>query len=189
MIEIILIGLAVLFALVLAFIGWVWGGYNTLAKGMQNIKTMWSNIKTEYQRRADLFYNLAEAVKSYARFEKSTLVEVIAMRQGNFGKNPKEAMSKMRNLDGFLSKLMVVVEKYPKLRATEEYKTLMKETRITEDRINIARTEYNDTVREYNLTVVSFPSNILAGMFHFNEEQYFENEPETDKAPKMDLKI
>ena len=189
MISIIIIILAVILAIILAFIGWIWGGYNTLVAGVQNIKTMFSNMKTEYQRRADLFYNLAEAVKSYAKFEKNTLTEVIAMRNGNFGKNSKEAMSKMKGLDGLMSKLMLVVERYPKLRATEQYQSLMKETRITEDRINIVRTEYNDTVRDYNLFVVSFPSNVIAGMFKFKEEDYFESEPDTDKAPKMDLTI
>jgi len=189
MISIIIIVLAIILAILLGFIGWIWGGYNTLVAGVQNIKTMFSNMKTEYQRRADLFYNLVEAVKSYAKFEKNTLTEVIAMRNGNFGKNSKEAMSKMKKLDGFMSKLMLVVERYPKLRATEQYQTLMKETRITEDRINIVRTEYNDTVRDYNLFVVSFPSNVIAGMFKFKEEDYFESESETDKAPKMDLTI
>jgi len=189
MLEIITIVLAVLIALCLILCGWIFGGYNTLVKGVQNIKTMLSNILTEYQRRADLFYNLVEATKSHARFEKDTLTQVIAMRNGNFNTNPKEAMKKMKNFDGMLSKLMLVVERYPKLRSTEQYQLLMKETRITEDRINIARTEYNDTVREYNLFVVSFPSNILAGMFHFKEEEYFEANDEANKSPKMDLKI
>ena len=189
MIETLLIILSAVFFLLLVTGGWVFGGYNVLVKGRQNIKTMFSNMKTEYQRRADLFYNLAEAVKSYAKFEKDTLTQVIAMRNGNFGSNNKEAMKKMKGLDGFLSKLMVVVERYPKLRATEEYKELMKETRITEDRINIARTNFNDVVREYNIFVVSFPSNFLAGMFNFKEEDYFENEEGTNQAPKMDLKI
>lgn len=188
-IEILTIGAAAFIGVSVLFGGWVWGGYNTLVKGTQNIDTMFSNIKTEYQRRADLFYNLAEAVKSYAKFEKSTLVEVIAMRNGNFGKNPKEAMEKMKNLGGFLSKLMLVVERYPKLQATKQYQELMKETRITEDRINIARTEYNDTVREYNLYVKSFPSNIISSMFRFTEGTYFENDVETNAAPKLDLKI
>lgn len=168
---------------------WIIGGYNTLTGGKQNIKTMFSNLGTEYQRRADLLYNLAEAVKSYAKFEKSTLTEVIAMRNGNFGSNPKEAGKKMKQLDGIMSKLMLVVERYPKLKATVQYQELMKETRVTEDRVNIARTEYNDTVRDYNLFVVSFPSNVLASMFNFKEEAYFENEPETSKAPRLDLSI
>jgi LemA protein len=190
MLGIILIVLAIVIVLFIVLpASWIIGGYNTLAGNMQNIKTMFSNVKTEYQRRADLFYNLVEATKSHAKFEKDTLTEVIAMRNGNFGKTPKEAMSKMKGFNGLMSKLMLVVERYPKLRSTEQYQILMKETRITEDRINIARTEYNDTVRDYNLFVVSFPSNIIAGMFHFAEEPYFENEEGTNKAPKMDLKI
>jgi LemA protein len=189
MIEIILIVLASLFAILLAFFGWVWGSYNFFVTGMQNIKTMFSNIKTEYQRRADLFYNLVEATKSHAKFEKDTLTQVIAMR--NIGKveNPKEAMKKMNNFNGLLSKLMLVVERYPKLRSTEQYQLLMKETRITEDRVNIARTEYNDVVREYNISVKTFPRNIIAGMFRFEEHIFFENEAETDKSPKMNLEI
>ena len=186
---ILIIILAVFGASILMFSGWLWGGYNTLVKGGQNIKTMFSNIKTEYQRRADLFYNLVEATKSHAKFEKETLTQVIAMRNGNFGTNQKEAISKMKGLNSLLNKLMVVVERYPELRSTEQYKILMNEVRITEDRINIARTEYNDTVRDYNLYVRSFPSNLLAGLFNFKEETFFEGESGIDKCPKMDLKI
>jgi LemA protein len=188
MLERILISLAVLLAIVLAIGGWFIGGYNTLAGLKQNIKTMFSNIKTEYQRRADLIMNLAEATKSYAKFEKSTLTDVIAARNG-IGNTPKELMKGKKQLDSVLSKLMLVVERYPKLKANEQYKMLMHETRVTEDRVNLARTEYNDTVRDYNLFVVSFPSNVLAGMFHFKEEEYFENEADTDKCPKLDLRI
>jgi LemA protein len=188
MLEIIIISLAVLLAIILGIGGWFIGGYNTLSGFRQNIKTMFSNIKTEYQRRADLLYNLAEATKSYAKFEKSTLTEVIAARSG-IGNTPKEMAKGKKQLDGLFSKLMLVVERYPKLRATEQYQMLMKETRVTEDRINIARTEYNNTVRDYNLFVVSFPSNVLARMFHFKEEEYFKNEAETNKCPKLDLRI
>lgn len=188
MLEIIYIILAIVAAIFVISFGWLIGGYNTLVKGSQNVKTMFSNIRTEYQRRADLFYNLVEATKSHAKFEKDTLTQVIAMRNGNFG-SPKEAMQKMKGFNGLMSKLMLVVERYPNLRSTEQYQVLMKETRITEDRINIARTEYNDTVREYNLYVRSFPSNIIAGMFNFKEQDFFEGEDNIDKAPKMDLKI
>lgn len=189
MLEIIYIILASIGALILIVGGWIWGGYNTLVKGMQNIKTMFSNIRTEYQRRADLFYNLVEATKSHARFEKETLTQVIAMRNGNFGGDKQQALKKMQGFGALMSKLMLVVERYPKLRSTEQYQILMKETRITEDRINIARTEYNDTVREYNLYVNSFPSNVIAGMFRFKEEIFFEGEQGIEKAPKMDLRI
>jgi LemA protein len=187
--EILIISLAALGASALITFGWIAGGFNTLKGGKQNIKTMLSNIKTEYQRRADLLYNLAESVKSYAKFEKGTLKEVIAMRSGKIGTSQKELADCKDKLDGFLSKLMLVVERYPNLKANEQYKELMKEVRITEDRINIARTEYNNTVRDYNLFVVSFPSNILARMFNHQEEGYFKNEEGTDKCPKLDLSV
>ena len=184
-----IIVLSIILVILAMFASWIWGGFNTLVGGRQNIKTMFSNMKTEYQRRADLFYNLAEAVKSYAKFEKDTLTQVIAMRNGNFGNNPKEAMKKMKSLDGFMSKLMLVFERYPDLKANQQYQTLMEETRVTENRINVVRTEYNDTVRDYNLFVVSFPSNVIAKMFNHMEEDYFECEEAAKKCPKMDLSI
>jgi LemA protein len=150
---------------------------------------MWSNIKTEYQRRADLFYNLAESVKSYAKFEKTTLKDVIAMRGGNFGNSVPEGIEKMKGLDKLFAGLRVTFEAYPNLKANETYKRLMKEVRITEDRINIARTEYNDIVRDYNMFIVMFPSNTLARLFGFREWTYFESEAGSEKAPKMDLSI
>lgn len=189
MLGILLVVFAFFLALVLISLGWFWGGYNTLQRGKQNVLTMFSNIKTEYQRRADLFYNLAESVKGNAKFEKDTLKQVIEMRGGNFGKDNKTALKNMKELDSFFNRLMVVFERYPDLKSHESYRELMKEIRITEDRVNIVRTEYNDTVREYNLYILSFPSNILAGMFNFKEEEYFNNEEGTDNAPKIDLKI
>jgi len=187
--EILLVVLATLILLVLIFGGWLIGLYNTLVTAVQDIKTMWSNIKTEYQRRADLFMNLVETVKSYAKFEKETLQQVIAARGGNFGKNPKEEMAKLKGLDSAFGRLMVVFERYPKLKAVKEYDKLMEEIRITEDRINVARTDYNSIVRDYNVMVKSFPQNYFAQIFRFSEWQYFENEIESNKAPKIDLKI
>lgn len=192
MIDLLIIFLLILIGLVclvLLIIAWIWGGYNVFVTGDQNIKTMWSNIKTEYQRRADLFYNLVEATKSAARFERDTLTQVIAMRNGNFGNTVKENIAKMKKLNTLFSQLQLIVERYPKLKATEEYAKLMEETRNTEDRVNIVRTEYNDVVRDYNLSVRMFPSSLLAGMFHFKEHEYFENEEGTDKAPKFNLKL
>jgi len=186
---IILIVLAVLILGVLIFAGWLIGLYNTLVVAVQDIRNMMGNIKTEYQRRADLFMNLVESVKGSARFERDTLTQVIAARGGNLGKTPAETMSKLKGLDGALSKLMLVFERYPKLKATENYEKLMEEIRITEDRINVARTDYNAIVRDYNIMIKSFPQNYFVRMFGFMEEIYFENEPESNKAPKIDMKL
>jgi len=173
--------------LLLCFVGWLWGSYNLFVTGKQNIKTMWSNIKTEYQRRADMFYNLAETVKGYAKFEKDTMTQVIAMRNGNFGTGKAAELKNMKNLDNFFARLLAVFEAYPKLRAVEEYDRLMVNIRVTEDRVNVARVEYNDVVRDYNLSVNTFPNNLIANKFGFKEEAFFENEAGTEKAPKLDL--
>lgn len=178
---------ATIVASALGAVGWVIGSYNTFRIGQQDIKTQWSNIRTEYQRRADLFYNLVQSVKSYKKFEKETLVEVIAARNGNFGQTQPAQATKMRQLDGIFSKLMLLVEQYPKLQANEQHNKLMEEIRITEDRINVARTDYNEIVGDYNKLVVTFPKNIIANSFNFAQEMFFENAPETNDAPKIKL--
>lgn len=186
---ILILAIAVLIFLSLSLIGYIIGTYNGLQGGRINIDTQFSNIKTEYQRRADLLYNLAEAAKQYARFEKSTLTDVIEARSGNFGKTPQDAIKRMKGVDAFLSKLMVVVERYPKLGSIEQFNNLSEEVRVTEDRVNIARTAFNGVVREYNLIVATFPSNYIARMFGFSEKFFFENEEESNKAPKLDLRV
>lgn len=190
MIGLIFLGILIaVILLIIILIGWGIGSYNTFIIAVQDIKTQFSNIKTEYQRRADLFMNLVESVKSYAKFEKATLTEVIQARQGNFGTNKKEQMGKMKGLDGIFSKLAVVVEKYPELKAVEQYNSLMAEIKMTENRINIARTDYNSLVRDYNILVSTFPKVILANWFHFQKEVFFENDAATDKAPKIDMNL
>jgi LemA protein len=188
--EIIILAAAVLIFLVLVFVGWIIGTYNSLQNGRQNVKTQFSNIKTEYQRRADLFYNLVQSVKGHAKFEKSTLTEVTRNRNPNiFGGTPKQQIAKMKELDSFFSRLLVTVEAYPKLQSIEQYNKLVDEIRITEDRINVARTDFNGVVREYNLIIVSFPTSQVARAFGFKEENFFENEKSTDNAPKIDMSL
>lgn len=188
----ILIILAIVAFFVIVSVGWVVNGYNYLQARLQDIKTQFSNIKTEYQRRADLFYNLVQAVKSHKKFEKETLIEVTRARKGDFGKTKEQQMQTMKKMDSIFANLFknlnVVVEAYPALRSAEQHNKLMEEVRITEDRINVARTDYNDVVREYNVYVVTFPSRILAKKFKFKEEKFFENDKESDKPIRIDLK-
>lgn len=194
MILLIILGLlALIICFVLATVGWGIGTYNRLQTLKQDIRTQLGNVGAEYQRRADLFYNLVQAVKSVAKFEKDTLTQVIAMRGQAAGlsnvKNVKEAATKMKGMDNFFSRLMVTFERYPTLKATEEYHEFMEEVRVTEDRVNIARTDFNEIVREFNVTVKTFPSSIIANMKGFSEEKFFQNEPGTEKAPKVDLSL
>ena len=186
--------LAVIAFIVFVIGGWIWGTYNLFINARQNIKTQWSNILTEYQRRADLFWNLAQAVKTYSKFEHNTLMHVTQARGGNFGKTKADQVKTMGKLDdaftSMLSRLMVVVEKYPKLKAIEQYHDFTKEVRITEDRVNVARTDYNGVVREYNNDVLMFPNKILAKWWNFQEEKFFVNEkPFKDQDVKMDLNV
>lgn len=191
--------LTILIIAIVAFLifilgGWVWGSYNLFINGQQNIKNQWSNILAEYQRRADLFYNLAQAVRSYAKFENNTMVRVIKARGGNFGETKPDQIKNMTKLDdvfsNMLSRLLVVVEKYPNLKAIRQYHDFSKEVRITEDRVNIARTDYNGVVKEYNNNILTFPKNILAKMWSFAEEKFFLVERSlTEKDIKVDLDI
>ncbi len=189
MIEIIIIG--VLVFVLLITIGWIIGTYNGLIAGVQNIKTQWSNILTEYQRRADLFHNIVQSVKSYAKFEKSTLKEVIEARQRSIKLDnlpSKIAQGKsMDILDNLFSKLAVVFERYPNLKGIEQYNSLMEEVRITEDRINVSRTDYNDCIIVYNLRVKTFPSSIIANMFKFVVEKFYASQEYANKRPDLKL--
>lgn len=188
MLELLLIIGAVFVFLFLIPIGWTIGQYNFFQVGKQNIKTQWSNLKTEYQRRYDLVLNLVETVKSFKKHEKETLTEVIKARSMlNFKGSISKQVKTMGGLDNLFSKLAVVFEKYPELKANEQHNILMEELRTTEDRINVARTDFNDIVREYNLGVKTFPSSIIANIFSFTEEKYYLNETISDKAPKVSL--
>lgn len=168
--------------------GWYIGTYNTFMTAKQDMKTQWSNIKTEYQRRADLLMNLAATVKSFKKHEKDTLTEVIKARGGVFGPTKADEIKKMGQVDTIMQRLMLVFEQYPNLKSNEQHNILMNEVRITEDRINIARTDYNGTVRDYNLLVHRVPSNILANIHNFQDEVFFELQtPDAEKAPTLAL--
>ncbi len=188
MIEVLLIGGAVFVFLCLLLIGWGIGQYNFFVARAQDIKTQWSNIKTEYQRRFDMFMNLVETVKSYKKHEKGTLKEVIQARNAlSFKGDKKQQLKSMGMLDNLFSKLAVLVEQYPNLKANEQHNTLMEEVRISEDRINVARTSYNTVIRNFNVAVKTFPSSIVANMFRFAEEEFYINEERTNAAPKINL--
>lgn len=173
--------------LILVTFGYVMGTYNSLISNREDIRTQFSNIKTEYQRRADLFYNLVQAVKSHKKFEKGTLKEIVEARsKGITGTIPTQ-IKKMGQLDGLFSKLLALFEQYPNLKSNEQHNKLMEEVRITEDRINVSRIGYNDEVREYNIIVQSFPSSIVARMFRFKGDKFFLNEESTNKAVRIEL--
>lgn len=161
----------------------------------ETVNEAWANVQAAYQERYDLVDNLVETVKGYANFEKETLTAVIEARSKATGMNINAADVTPENIEKFeqaqsqlsgtLSRLMVVVEKYPDLKANENYKELMAQLSRLEQKINVARRDYNATVRDYNTTIRKFPSNITASIFGFKAKEAFKSEAGAEKAPKV----
>jgi LemA protein len=197
----VLIILAGLFALFLLFVVVVGLGaassYNHLVALSQNVDSQWAQVQTVYQRRADLIPNLVSTVSGEANFEKSTLTEITQARAsvGQVKINANSAPNDPATLAAFdqaqgqlssaLSRLMVVVERYPTLTATEGFRELQAELEGTENRISVQRQDFNTAVQNYNTAIKSFPAVFYAGMFNFHEKPYFAAAPGSETAPKV----
>ncbi len=179
------IGLAVL--LLLFFMGI--GSYNGLVTANQGIDAQWAQVQNDMQRRYDLIPNLVNTVKGYAKHESSVLEEVTRLRsQWGAAKTPAEQASASDSLGNALGRLMVVVEKYPELKANENFLKLQDELAGTENRIAVERKRYNEAVMDYNVRVQTFPTNILAGMFNFHvKDAYFKANVAAQEAPKVNF--
>ena len=175
-------------------------GYNDLQATDEQIKASWAEVVNQYQRRADLIPNLVETVKGFAAQEKDVLLGVTNARSkvGSIQATPElvndpQAFEKFAQaqagLSSALSRLLVVAENYPQLKSDANFRDLQAQLEGTENRITVARKRYIDVVREYNIIVRSFPSNITAMVFGMKEKAQFtvENEKEISKAPKVDF--
>jgi len=179
---IILVILAILTAIFIAV-------YNSLVVKRKRVQNAWSQIDVQLKRRHDLIPNLVNAVKGYMKFEKETLEKVIEARSKavNAG-NLQDRMKAEGELSGFLSRLLVVMEQYPDLKASQNVTQLTEELTSTENRISYARQFYNDTVMKYNTALEVFPSNIIASLFKFKPYPFFEISSEAEReAPKVNL--
>lgn len=159
--------------------------YNNLVKNRQLVEEGWSGIDVQLKRRANLIPNMVEAVKGYVGHESQTLQDVTAARaaiQGAGDASPQERGRLEGMLSGALGKLIAVAEDYPDLKADNSFLELQAALQATEDEIQLARRYYNGTVRNMNVMVESFPSNIVANMFQFIKAEYFELENEADRA-------
>ena len=166
-----IIGVVVILAIVIAIVKC----YNNLVAGREKVKNGWSQIDVHLRRRFDLIPNLVETVKGYAAHEKETLENVTMWRSRvSSAQTTEESIDANAGLSGALGRLLVTMEKYPELKANENFLKLQSELTEIENKIAFARQFYNDTVQKYNLAVKSFPSNIIAGMFKFKEEKFFE---------------
>jgi len=163
------------------------GIYNSLVGLRQMVRNAWSQIDVQLKRRYDLIPNLVETVKGYAKHERETLENVIQARNAAVSAQGVQQQAQAENmLTGALRQLFALSERYPDLKANQNFLALQEELATTENRISFARQHYNDTTATYNTRVQSFPANILAGMFNFTAEPFFEIEDAAQRqAPKV----
>ena len=188
-------GTIVLLGVIALAIIWCVSGYNSLVKLDENVTSKWGNVETQYQRRADLIPNLVEVVKGYSKHEKETLEAVISARSKatsvtidptNITEADLAKFQEVQNgLSGALKSLLAVAESYPDLKAESRYADLQAQLEGTENRIAEARREFNESAKEYNMKLRSFPNNILGGFFGFSTRPYFAAEAGAEKAPKV----
>lgn len=182
----VIIGLLVIWAIV---------KYNGMVSSNQKVKSAWGDVESDYQRRMDLIPNLVNTVKGYADFEQETLTKVIEARSKATGvtidpsKITPDQLAQFQqaqdNVSSALSRLLVVVEKYPDLKANEGFLNLQSQLEGTENRISVSRKRFNEAVQAYNSSILGFPSNLIAGMFGFQEKPYFKSAEGADKAPEV----
>ncbi|HEX2919742.1 MAG TPA: LemA family protein [Bacteroidales bacterium] len=189
-----IIGIAFVAVLFLIFL---WGTriYNGMVTMQETVTSQWGNVETQYQRRADLIPNFVNTVKGAANFEQTTLTQVIEARAKatQVTVDPEnltpEALQQFQqaqgNLSSALGRLMVVVEKYPELKATQNFRDLQVELEGTENRISVERRNFNEVAKTYNTYIRRFPQNFLAGMFGFESKPYFESMEGAEKAPEV----
>ncbi len=165
---------------------WVWTGYNGLVTAKTGVEASWAQVETQYQRRFDLVPNLVSTVKGAAAFEQDTFTAITAARsQWQSAGSRDDKITAASGFDSALSRLLVTVEAYPQLQATQAFRDLMTQLEGTENRIAVARRDYNLSVQTYNVLVARFPRNILASMFGFGPEKLFASDEGADKAPAV----
>src|ERR1700681_778595 len=184
------------FFVVVAALG-LMGSYNRLVKLQQNVNKKWGDVQTVYQRRADLIPNLVNTVQGAANFEKSTIVEVTNARAsvGRVQLDPNKAPTDAAQLEQFqaaqgqlsnaLSRLLVVVERYPELKSNQNFLGLQAQLEGTENRISVERNNFNKAVQDYNVAVRSFPTNFIAGMLGFAPRPFFAAQTGAERPPPV----
>jgi LemA protein len=191
------LSLIIVLVVILLFGGCACGRYNGLVTTDQDVKTSWSNVETNYQRRTDLYNSVIKTIEGSANFEKSTLKDVINARANatkvtvdvNDSASLGAYQRAQSQLQGTFSRLMAVAEAYPDLKTTQQFADFQTNIAGTENRINVARRDYNSSVNTYNLKVKTFPNNIFAGIFGFHEKPYYKSDPGSENAPDIHFDI
>jgi LemA protein len=189
-----IIGVVIAF-FVFGVISWGTRVYNQMVTLQESVTSQWGNVETQYQRRADLIPNFVNTVKGAANFEQETLTKVIEARAKATqvtidptkmtAENLQQYQAAQSELSSALSRLMVVVEQYPELKATQNYRDLQVTLEGTENRISTERRKFNEIAQSFNVYIKRFPQNFLAGMFGFSSKPYFESMEGAEKAPEV----
>lgn len=182
-------GLIIVIAVVLVIVaiaGSVVSSYNGLVEERENVTTAQATVQTQLQRRADLIPNLVSTVKGYAAHEEEVFTQLANARAALSGANTVDEMNEANSqLDSALSRLLVVVENYPELKADEQFINLQDELAGTENRIAVARNDYNTAAQTYNTHIQKFPTTVIASMFNFEKAEYFKASEESSTVPSV----
>lgn len=189
------LGWVIAWAVIVVIVLWAISGYNGMVSMDEKVENQWSNVETQYQRRADLIPNLVNTVKGYATHEQQTLQNVVKARSeatqvkvdptNLTAEKMAEYQKAQGNISTAIGRLLMVAENYPDLKANENFKELQSQLEGTENRITVARKDFNDSAKEYNTAIRRFPKNILASIFGFEKKAYFEAESGAEKAPEV----
>ena len=190
-------GMVITLAVIAVIALWSISTYNGMVGMDEGVQGKWADVETQYQRRSDLIPNLVNTVKGYAAHEKETLAAVVQARSeatsvkidptNMTAEQMAQYQQAQNGVSSALGKLLVVVEKYPDLKANQNFLELQAQLEGTENRITVARRNFNEAAKEYNTAIRRFPKNILAGMFGFEKKAYFEAEQGAEKAPQVEF--
>ena len=191
------ITLFVVIGFVLILFVWGCNGYNKLVKGDTGVEQSWGNVETNYQRRNDLYASVIKTIEASANFEKSLLKDVVEARAklGSVTVNVDDQASldkyqqNQSQMQGAFSRLMGYVENYPDIKTTKSFQDFQAQIEGTENRINVARQDYNAAVSNYNIRVRRFPGNMIASMFGFERKAVYKSDPGSEKNPDMNFNI
>ena len=173
-------------AVILLVVFWYIGTYNSLIKLNEQVNNKWAQVETQYQRRVDLIPNLVSTVKGAAGFEQKTLEDITNARsQWQAAINPEQKAQAANNVESALARLLVVVENYPQLKATQNYLALQDELANTENKVAVERQRYNDAVRDFNARIKTFPTYIVARNLGYTDRTYFNSKQGAENAPEV----
>ena len=192
-----LVTIIIIAVVVLVIYLWFKSGYNAMVEKQETVQAQWAQVENVYQRRADLIPNLVATVKGYAQHEQGTLTAVIEARSKATGitidpsnitpEQLAQFQEAQDQLSGALSRLLVSIERYPELKANENFMALQAQLEGTENRITVERQKFNETAKDYNQYIRKFPRNIIASMFDFEKVGYFKAQAGAETAPKVEF--